>query len=258
MCLCLGRSLAKNSRKSASKMNKKLDDIDRGGLTSILIWVNENKEELLPGLWAISDSRISNGHSQASSLADGLTENYPKLSTMHAMAYSPSEVPRLNLRHVLSFGFAFAGSTLIGSTVREILSALLSDLEEINYYDAPELSFDQKVPSLKEVAELTGRIASNYVVSLGVHRPNSARIEVAIFGHCTRSNALRAFMLRNHQDAPAAVRTEELLVREREFFVLGDRISAVESAISAKRTLFKSDSLDWDRAPISTSRNFPR
>lgn len=206
----------------------------------------------MPGLWAISDSRISNstGNSQASSSADVLTENYPKISAVHAMACSPSDIPRLNSRHVLSFGFAFAGSTLIGSTVREILSTLLSSLQEINYYDARELSFEQKVPSLKEVAELTCRIASNYVVSLGVHRPNSARIEIAIFGHCAKSNALQAFRLRNLPDAPAVVRFETLPVREREFFVLGDRISAVESAIFAKRALFKSDSLDWDRAPI--------
>jgi hypothetical protein len=222
-------------------------------MTSIVIWVNENKEELLPGLWAISDSRISNPtiNSQAFSSADVLTENYPKISAVYAMACSPSDISRLNPRHVLSFGFAFSGSTLIGSTVKEILSALLSNLQEIDYYDAPELSFDQKIPSLKEVAELTCRIASNYVVSLGIHRPNSAKIEMAIFGHCTKSNALRAFRLRNHPDSPAVVRFEELPVREREFFVLGDKISAVEGAISAKRALYKSDSLEFYRAPIS-------
>jgi hypothetical protein len=181
-----------------------------------------------------------------------LNRKLSKISAVHALACSPRDIPRLNSRHVLSFGFAFSGSTLIGSTVREILSTLLSSLEEINYYDAPELSFEEKIPSLREVAELTCRVASNYVVSLGVHRPNSARIEMAIFGHCAKSNALRAFRLRNLPDAPAVVRFEELPVREREFFVLGDRISAVESAISAKRALFKSDSLNWYRAPIST------
>lgn len=223
-------------------------------LTSIVIWVNENKREYFPGLWAISDSRISSstGSSQAAFSTEVLTENYPKISVVHVMASSSSDTSSLISRHIFSFGFAFAGSTLIGSTVREILSTLLSGLREIDFYDAPELSFEDKIPTLKEVAELTCRLASTYVVSLGEYRPNSAKIEMAIFGYCRKSNSLRAFRLRNVPEAPTVVRMNELPMREREFFVLGDRISAVESAIVAKRALFNDDSLNWARAPIST------
>ncbi|RBA24365.1 hypothetical protein EV677_3020 [Herminiimonas fonticola] len=197
----------------------------------------------MPGLWAVSDSRVSSSNSV-------LTDNYPKLSAIHAMSYQSGDFPRKHPRHLFSIGFAFAGSTLIGSTVREMLSTLLSGLKEIDYYDAPDLSFDEKIPSLKEVADLAGRIASKYVVSLGVHYPSNARIELVIFGHCVKTNSLRIFRLRNSPGAPAIVTVVEMPLHERDFFVFGDKPSEVEIAILEKRTTFQHHSLDWDRAPI--------
>lgn len=224
-----------------------------GYLTSIVIWSNENRQELLTGLWAISDSRISNSnnHLQTSGLDRVLTENYPKISTVHAMAYASDDVPQINPMHVLSFGFAFSGSTLIGSTVKEILSNILSNLQEISYYDAPKIPFKKRIPSLKDVAELTAKIATNYVISLGIHIPNSAKIEIAVFGYCITSSMFRVFRLRNNRNTPAVVHAEELPVRAHEVFIFGNNTSVVEQAIFRKRELFKNDTLDWSRAPIS-------
>lgn len=210
-------------------------------LTSIVIWLNE--DDYLPGLWAVSDSRVSN-------VNNILTDNYPKLSAIHAMSYKTEDFSRSQPRHVLSIGFAFSGSTLIGSTVREMLSIFLSTLTEIDYYDAPDLPFDEKIPSLEEIAMFASRLASKYVASLGVHYPANARIEIAIFGHCTRSNALQVFRVFNEPIAPEVVAIEHVSLNEHDLLVLGDNRSAVAETISMKRSLCGRHSLEWNRAPI--------
>lgn len=210
-------------------------------MTSIVIW--HNQEDGLRGLWAVSDSRVAS--------ADNiLTDNYPKLSTIHALAYEHGDFLRSQPRHVLTAGFAFAGSTLIGSTVKEMLSALLSTLSELDYYDAPDMPFEDKIPTLEEVAHLAATLTSRYVLSLGVHYPSGARIEIAVFGYCARSDALRVFKISNRPAEPETVTVMTVPVDDQEFLILGDRKTDVAAAIAAKRADSEKHSLDWHRAPI--------
>lgn len=210
-------------------------------MTSIVIW--HNQEDGLRGLWAVSDSRVTS--------ADNiLTDNYPKLSVIHALAYERGDLCRSRPRHVLTTAFACAGSTLIGSTVREMLSALLSTLSELDYYDAPDMPFEDKIPTLEEVAHLAATLASRYILSLGMHYPASARIEIAVFGYCARSDALRVFKISNRPEAPATVTVVAVPVNDHDFLILGDRKSDVAEAIAENRAHSEKRSLDWHRAPI--------
>ncbi|WP_368565189.1 hypothetical protein [Pseudoxanthomonas sp. UTMC 1351] len=103
---------------------------------------------------------------------------------------------------MLTAAFASAGSTLTGSTFRKIPSALLSTLSELDYYDALDMPFEDKIPTLEEAAHLAATLASRYALSLGMHYPASARIEIAVFGYCARTDALRVFKIQSSGSPP--------------------------------------------------------
>ncbi len=86
-------------------------------MTSIVCW--RNRDDFFEGVWAVSDSRVSG--------AGGVwTDNCPKLFSIHANCFnSADDYSRSRPKRVLSFGFGFAGSTLIGTNVKEMWSSPL-------------------------------------------------------------------------------------------------------------------------------------
>jgi hypothetical protein len=213
-------------------------------LTSIVCWLNQ--DDYFGGVWAVSDSRVSG--------AGGiLTDNCPKLFAIHANSYSPTgDFLRRRPMRVLSFGFGFAGSTLIGANVKEMLATVLGDLRELAYYDAPDYPFEERIPPLADIAELARKLAETYILSIGVHHPNNAKCELVIFGFCIKSSEFKVFKMSNSPEAHASVGIEDLPVSDRDLIILGDRKAAIRERILSLRTRFEVGSANWRRAPITT------
>lgn len=218
-------------------------------MTSIVCWMN--RDDLFPGLWTVSDSRVSEGN-------DVLTDQCPKLSIIHANVFERSDLARQNPRRVLSFGFGFAGSTLIGANVREMIASLLGSLGEITFYgpDIPE--FEARIPTLLEIAQLIQKVATPYLLSLGEFRPKAARLEMLIYGYCRRSVAFKVFRVLNTPTAQASLQIVETPLKDDLMLILGDRSDAVRAQIEATRRQFKAGSLNWERTPIIVMANLLR
>lgn len=212
-------------------------------MTSIVIWSNQHEEEYFPGLWAISDSRVTNSGCI-------LTDNFQKLTIVRGYSYADDDFYKQHPRYVFSVGFACAGSTLVSAAVREFMVAILSDLREIEFLDAPDMPFEDKVPPLEEIAGLTARVATRYILDLGQHYPRNARIEIAVYGYCAKKGALRVFRVHNSPLTPDSVVHSEVNLGIDDFFILGDKTAEVERTIRAKRADARSGTLDFARAPI--------
>lgn len=184
-----------------------------------------------------------------------MTENCPKLSVIHANSFDAGDFLRRHPKRVISFGFGFAGSTLVGANVREMLVALLGDLNEIQYYDAPNLEFEAKIPVLAEIAELTRKLAERYINDIGVNYPNNAKSEMIIFGFCRKSGSFKVFKVSNSRDAPASLRVDDVPVSESQMVILGDKKAVIEELIQSKRNQFEVGTTNWRRTPIIVLSN---
>ncbi|MFJ1254272.1 hypothetical protein [Cupriavidus sp. CuC1] len=212
-------------------------------MTSIVCWMNPR--DYFPGMWAVSDSRVCGP-------GGILTENCPKLFAIHANCYRNDDFTRTYPKRVLSFGFGFAGSTLIGANVKEMLATFLGELTEVNYYDAPDYPFEERVPSLAEIAEIARKLTERYIASVGIHYPAAARCELVLFGFCRRSSCFKVFRVSNSAKVPASVTSEELPVGEGELIILGDRKDFIRTRTLSLRSQFAEGSWNWLRAPIIT------
>lgn len=215
-------------------------------MTSIICWLN--RDEYMPGIWAVSDSRISGQYGV-------MTDNCPKLSVIHANSFDRQDFLRRHPKRVISFGFGFAGSTLVGANVGGMLATLLGDLSEIQYYDAPDLQFEAKIPALADIAELARKLAEDYVKSIGVSYPTGAKSEIVIFGFCRRSTSFKVLKISNSPHAPALLSVEDMPVSDAQVAVLGDKKAVIEELIKSKRSQFEVGTSNWQRTPIIVLSN---
>lgn len=205
-----------------------------------------NRGDFFEGVWAVSDSRVSG--------AGGVwTDNCPKLFSIHANCFnSTDDYSRSRPKRILSFGFGFAGSTLIGANVKEMLATVLGDLQELNYYDAPNYPFEERIPTLADIAELARKLAEKYIQSIGIHYPTNAKCEMIIFGFCIKSKNFKTFKISNSPETPASVSVDECPVGDSDFVVLGDQRAVIRDHVLSLREKFQIGSVNWRRAPITT------
>lgn len=209
-------------------------------MTSIICW--RNKEDF-DSIWAVSDSRVSSG-------SNVMIDNCPKLFPITAYTFESSDCLKTHPKVLFRFGFGFAGSTLIGTNVKEMLSSFLSNLSEINYYDVPDYPTDKKMPSLMDVAELTKKIGDIYIKSLGLLFPKNTRCEFVIFGYCKSEGRYLSIKLSNSPESPAEIKIEEVDISDNSYLILGDRKDYIENKIEKIRLKFESDTINWWRSPI--------
>ncbi|UAN48161.1 hypothetical protein KGP17_11835 [Serratia sp. JSRIV001] len=214
-------------------------------MTSVVCWLNN--DEYFPGIWAVSDSRVSSN-------GGVMTDSLQKLFAIPLNLYGEDDlILKQNPKKILNVGFGFAGSTLIGSSVKEILTICLDNLSEIAYYDKAgtvDVSIDKRTPSIEEIALLTGRIAKNYLLSMGFCYPKSARCEMVIFGYCPKEKTNRIFLIKNSPARPEVILVEEQAVGEDTYVILGDKKNEVYEMISKKNEICKLTPFDQGRGPI--------
>ncbi|WP_423368604.1 hypothetical protein [Burkholderia sp. LMG 32019] len=133
-----------------------------------------------------------------------------------------------------------------------MLATVLGDLQELHYYDAPNYTFEERRPTLADIAELARKLAEKYIQSIGVHYPTNAKCELIIFGFCIKSEKFRIFKILNSPETPASVNVAECPVSDSKFVVLGDQRVFIREHILSLREKFQVGSPNWRRAPITT------
>jgi len=222
-------------------------------MTSIICWKNNEEEKdiawlLGDGLWVVSDTRVSNGRSV-------MTDNCPKVFPISALSYDQSDIKRTNPKCIFRFGFGFAGSTLIGSNVKEMLSFYVGNLTELEHYDQPNYSYEDKLPSLMDIALLCKKLGEKYIKSVGACFPRSAKCEFLVFGLCPKLKKYRTITLNNTPATPSMIEVNEVNIEERDYLVLGDKKAQVSEKIHEVKATLNSKGRRTNHAPLVALSN---
>lgn len=215
-------------------------------MTSIIVW-NNKSDDWYPGLWAVADSRVSSD-------AGAMTDSLQKFFVLPVNIYQgEARITRQCPRKILSVCYGFAGSTLIGNGVKDILALCLDNLIETNYYDGKAeitKSIEDRMPSIEDVAKLTQKIAQKYLVSVGTLHPKNARCEIAVFGFCKKHNDTKIYILKNSPERPADIGLEERSIADGEYVILGDRKQDVRKEIERKNITCAEEGYWRGRTPV--------
>lgn len=218
-------------------------------VTSIICWLNN--DDYFQGIWAVADSRISTS-------GGVLSDNAPKLFSVPVYCYRQDDWFHERPIKILNPTFGFAGSTFIGLNVKEVLTNYLGNLQELSYYGDNAPSFEERTPTIREIAELTKRIGEIYLHGVGKLMPTAARCEFVLFGFCRKSDAFKIFTLSNTPVNPATITISEHAVSIESFLILGDKKEEVGASVMAIRTQLATGSINWRRAPIIAMANILR
>ena len=220
-------------------------------MTAIACWLNREEGE---SIWAVSDSRITQHESV-------MTNHCPKLFSIPVSVIRSSDTYRLLPEKIMEFGFGFAGGTMIGINVKELLAVSLSQLHEINFYDVQQqqrLPYSS-YPSLYEIATLTKGIAEKLILDVGQSFPRSVATEMIIYGFCFRTQLNKIIKIYNTPSNPINLVIEDCLnLTSGTPVVLGDRKQQFQDDIEMTRRRFDTGTLNWWRAPFIALNNWIR
>ncbi|MEH2123224.1 hypothetical protein [Nostoc sp.] len=137
-------------------------------MTAIAIWFNNEMSEN-PSLWVASDSRVSNNKNST------LIDDAAKVFALPVVCRFPGEDGFFSqIGYFHTYGYCFAGSTLLGQNTFLALMPLLSNLATVQPY----------IPQMADVADFIlqylGRAFDDYKVIACEH----SGVEVALFGWC--------------------------------------------------------------------------
>jgi hypothetical protein len=146
-------------------------------MTAIAIWHN-NEIVTNPALWVAADSRIG---SQDGSV---LLEDGSKIFPLPVICSSPGDDGFFSrVVHSHTYGYCFAGSTLMGQNAYLAIAPLLTQLAITG----------SDIPALKDVAEFA---LKHFELTFSQYRErvgSASMFEAAIFGWCMKTNQLSAF-----------------------------------------------------------------
>ncbi len=216
-------------------------------MTAIACWINREEHE---SVWAVSDSKITQ---QGSTLI-----NYcPKLFSIPVSVIRSTDRFRMHPQKIFEFGFGFAGSTMIGINVKEMLAVSLSQLNEVSNSNLEHEIPSEMYPSLEEIASLTKSIAEKYMYDLGQSFPNLVQTEMVIFGFCKRTQTHKIIKLNNTPSTPNILTIEYYEhLTSGEPVLLGDQKEAFHEYINTTRLRFTSETINWWRAPFIALNNW--
>lgn len=188
-------------------------------MTAIAIWCNHEVQQS-PGLWVAGDSRIS------ASPESVLIDDGSKLFALPVICRSPG--PDGFFSHVSyahSFGYCFAGSTLMAQNTYLALIPLLGNLVATANY----------VPSLADVAKFMFAYLSRTFDEYKARVGEKAVFEVALFGFCHSTGSLSAFHFKPKIDGGTCTLAcnEHLNMRDRDFLYLGDARDRVTKRLTS-------------------------
>jgi hypothetical protein len=179
-------------------------------MTSVVIWLNKERDQKV--LWGLADTRITNSSSQGS--ASRILDTYPKIFELPIKVCA--DLAHVRYSRIHSYGIAFAGSTLLASAIKEIVTFLCSNLslntplnfeEPINLVKALTFSIKEtnefneylrnQLPALSEFVETIKNVLNQVVESSIKNQPYSdfKDLEFCIFGYCLQLKRFCAYTL---------------------------------------------------------------
>jgi hypothetical protein len=186
-------------------------------MTAIAIWCNNEIEEN-PSLWIVSDSRVSKGNSL-------LIEDAAKVFTLPIICKAPGSSGFFtDIYYQHSFGFCFAGSTLMGQNSFLALQPLLGNLSSVENY----------IPSIEDVGNYIlnylKKTFDDYKISGGA----SAVFEAAIFGYCHVAKKLQIIHISPVFEPSGCflTMTTKSCTKRSDFIYLGDNKTEMKKKIS--------------------------
>lgn len=145
-------------------------------MTAIAIW-HDNETPGNPFLWVAADSLVSNHDAP-------LIEDAAKVLSLPVICRSADVSGAFSVIHYAhTYGYCFAGSTLMGQNSYLALAPLLSNLKSLPRYS----------PSLADVAQYVLRFLKLTFDDYKVRVNGTAKFEVAIFGYCHQMGQLSAY-----------------------------------------------------------------
>ncbi|MEO4182990.1 hypothetical protein [Acinetobacter pittii] len=249
-------------------------------MTSVVIWLNKENDQKV--LWGLADTRITNSSSDGS--ANRILDTYPKIFELPIKV--SADVARLRYSRVHSYGIAFAGSTLLASATKEIVTFLCSNLSLNNYLNFEEpinaekaLMYSlqhaneynsflrDKLPALSEFVETTKNVLDQVMGSYIKNQPNAQLngLEFCLFGYCLQLKKFCAYTLtcrmfvdrdenNNQPFNNYSINTDTKVFDENsdqlDFILLGDKKEQIRDFIEEKKQeLEKSRGYQYWRSP---------
>jgi len=137
-------------------------------MTAIAIWLNDENPKF-HSLWVAADSRISGDYNSP------LINDAVKLFELPVICRVPGKDGFFSkVDHFHSYGYCFAGSTLLGQNTFLALAPLLRNLAAAQPY----------TPSLIDIADFVHRYLSRVFDNYKVIACEKSAVEVALFGWC--------------------------------------------------------------------------
>jgi hypothetical protein len=187
-------------------------------MTAIAIWRTDEDPDT-PLLWVAADSLISQ-----SSMP--LLHDASKVFQLSVTCQSPGAHGFFTeTYHTHSYGYCFAGSTLLGQNTYLAVAPLLANLASPTQY----------VPSLKDVADYVGRYVRSSFDEFKIIAGTGAFFEIAIFGFCPQTRMLSAyrFFPQKINDVYSITCEMHQNMEDKDFIYLGDQKERLTAAISA-------------------------
>ncbi len=188
-------------------------------MTAIVIWCNTEIPEY-PSLWAAADSLVSRDSGSP------LIGDAAKLFSLPVICRTPSADGFFStLSSQRSYGYAFAGSTLVGQNTYLSLVPLLTNL----------ISHEPYSPSLSDIAAYVSKYLSVTYDHVKVSMGPAAMFSIAIFGWCSVQRALELY---SFQPEKAESGTYEIRCTQyrnllgKQFVYLGDCSDRVSESIA--------------------------
>jgi hypothetical protein len=188
-------------------------------MTAIAIWRNDETEGH-PVLWAAADSQVSNQHNTQ------LIGDAVKICSLPVLCRRPGPSGFLTDTYfVQTFGYCFAGSTLMGQNTYLGLLPLLSNIRSVAPY----------VPLLADIAH---QVRAYLKMTFDGYRQTgfeNALFEVALFGHCPRNDRPEIFYFRTEivGEAYEVTMTVHQNLQTHDFVYLGSERAAITGEIAA-------------------------
>jgi len=183
-------------------------------MTSIVVWPNFELDRY-PSMWVVGDTRVS--------FANGspILEGAAKILGLPLVCREPDQsgfFSKAYFEH--SFGYCFAGSTLMGQNSYLSLVPLLSNLVSANHY----------LPSMSDVANFALKYIRKTFDEYKERVGPSAMFEAAIFGWCHVNNQLEIWHFRPElqNDVYEMSLASHVDPQFKDFLYLGDEKQEVE------------------------------
>lgn len=208
-------------------------------MTSIVVWPNKTSGR--PAIWVASDSRVSRPEGGL------LIEDGAKIFGLPVVCRGVGADGFFSdIYFAHSFGYCFAGSTLMGQNAFLTLTPLLTTL----------ISSERYVPSMHDVALFMLRFISRTFDEYKSRAAGGAFFEAALFGWCHAKKALEIWHFKPSDESGVWEMTLEQIVSSESgtFLYLG---SYKEHAVSLLKQAIANDN-EAQRAPRRVVQNLIR